>query len=59
MSYDYGFDDETNDAFIIFKDGTIIYVDEIESIIIDIIETLANLFIWFAEWLKKLIYEYK
>ena len=40
MNYDFGFDDETNETFIIYEDGTIIYFDEIPDIILTFIETI-------------------
>ncbi len=51
MDYDYGFDDETNDVFILYEDGTIIYFDEAEGIIIDFVKAIIYLFKKILEWL--------
>ena len=44
MSYDYGFDDETNETFIILEDGEILYFDEVRQIINNLIDVLMSFF---------------
>lgn len=44
MDYGYGFDNETNDTFIIFADGEIMYFDEVPIIINNLIKTIMEVF---------------
>jgi len=43
-NFNCGFDDETNDVFIIFEDGEIMYFDEVPVIISDITKTFMETF---------------
>ena len=44
MDFDYGFDDETNETFIILEDGEILYFDEVPQIIGDLIDAIISFF---------------